>query len=99
MSSKCSISMPNGVPQSPMWLWRSTRWPRKASVRVADDGAPEIADVHLFRDVRARVVDDDGLRMLGGGDGGARIGGELFDGAGEKAPAEGDVDEAGRRDG
>ena len=32
---------------------------------VADDGAAEVADVHLLGDVRAGVVDDDGLGLLG----------------------------------
>ena len=32
-SRRCSISMPNGVPQSPMWFSRITSWPRNVSQR------------------------------------------------------------------
>ena len=29
------MSMPNGVPQSPMWFSRITSWPRNVSIRTS----------------------------------------------------------------
>jgi hypothetical protein len=37
----------------------------EAGDAVADDGAAEMADVHLFGDIGAGVIDDDGLGRLG----------------------------------
>ena len=61
------MSIPNGVPQSPMWFWRMTVWPRHSSnarERIADHRAAEMTDVHLLRDVRVRVVDHDALGRI-----------------------------------
>ena len=35
------------------------------TVELTDDGGPEVADVHLFGDVRRGEVDDDALPSLG----------------------------------
>ena len=67
-STRCSMSIPNGRPQSPMWFSRTTSWPtdvEHADERVADHRRAEVPDVHLLGDVRRRVVDDDPL--VGGG--------------------------------
>ena len=64
-STRCSISMPNGVPQSPRWLTRTTRCPSQLQQphrRVADDRGAQVPDVHLLRHVGRRVVDHHGLR-------------------------------------
>ena len=29
------MSIPNGVPQSPMWFWRMTSWPSLSRVRAS----------------------------------------------------------------
>ena len=61
------MSMPNGVPQSPMWFCRMTSWPSELEQpreRVADDRRAQVADVHLLGDVRRRVVDDDASPVL-----------------------------------
>ena len=63
------MSMPNGVPQSPMWFCRMTWWPRRSSVRaegVADDRRAQVADVHLLGHVGRGVVDRDVLGRLDG---------------------------------
>ena len=65
MSSRCSISIPNGRPQSPMWFSRMTSCPSEHEhphQRVADHRRPQVADVHLLGDVGRRVVDDDRAR-------------------------------------
>ncbi len=33
---RCSMSMPNGVPQSPMWFWRITVSPRDSKMRTSE---------------------------------------------------------------
>ena len=60
-SSRCSISMPKGVPQSPMWFSRRTSWPRKPRTRASASPMSvraQVADVHLLGHVGRRVVDD-----------------------------------------
>ena len=100
-SSRCSMSMPNGVPQSPTWFWRITRWPsdlEHARERVADDRAAQVPDVHLLGDVRRRVVDDDRLRRGGRRDAEARVGrGIARRRARGSVGVEREVDEARRR--
>ena len=65
---------------------------------VAEDGGADVADVHRLGDVGRAEVDEDGLRLLRGGDAEARVGGEggelAFEGAGEEA----EIDEAGPGD-
>ena len=92
------MSMPNGVPQSPMWFSRMTSWPTE--LEHAHQASPmtvraQVADVHLLGDVRRRVVDDDALgaaavrtpRPVVGGDGRARA-------SARKPVVEREVDEA-----
>ena len=62
------MSMPNWVPQSPMWCRRTTVSPVNSSIcdqRVTDHRGPQVTDVHLLGHVRLRVVDDRGARVLG----------------------------------
>jgi hypothetical protein len=35
-SALVSMSIPNGVPQSPMWFWRTTRCPSRSSTRTRE---------------------------------------------------------------
>ena len=95
------MSMPNGVPQSPTWFWRTTSWPsasRMRARRVADDRRAQVADVHLLRDVRGRVVDDHRVALRGKRHAEPRVAGERERLALEKVARERDVDEAGARD-
>ena len=46
---------------------------QQARNRVADDRAPQVADVHLLRDVRRAVVDDHAVRVGGAGNAEARV--------------------------
>ncbi len=69
-----------------------------AGQRVAEDGAAQVADVHLLGDVGRGVVDRDRLGLRHRGDAEARVGGHLADGAGEEAGVERQVDEAGPGD-
>src|SRR3954466_2240102 len=69
-----------------------------AGERVADDGAPDVADVHRLRDIGRAEVDDDLLRRIGKGNAeafvlqkGARV---LRDGFGFEA----EVNESGAGD-
>ncbi len=58
------MSMPNGVPQSPMWFSRTTSCPtnvQRPHQAVADDRRAQVADVHLLGDVGRRVVDHEPL--------------------------------------
>ena len=65
---------------------------------VAEDGGADVADVHRLGDVGGAEVDDDRLRLPGGGDAEPRVGGEggelVFEGGGEEA----EIDEAGAGD-
>ncbi len=70
-----------------------------ARERVADDGAPDVADVHLLGHVRPRVVDDDDLPLLEAPDARALAGGHVRERALEERATEHEVHEAGRRDG
>ena len=88
------MSMPNGVPQSPMLADDAVAIEAvEAGQRVADDGRSQMTDVHLLGDVGCRVIDDDGFKR----------GWQLHTEAGilrhqrhllvEERAAEGDVDE------
>ena len=62
------MSMPNGVPQSPMWFCRIdvvAEVLQGAGQRVADDRGAQVPDVHLLGHVGRGVVDRDDLRLLG----------------------------------
>ena len=62
---------------------------------IADDGGPQVADVHLLSDVRGRVVDDDPLLDLVD----RRLGGRAFRQlSGEEVGGEAQVDESGSGD-
>lgn len=57
------MSMPNGVPQSPMLADDAVAIEAvEAGQRVADDGRSQMTDVHLLGDVGCRVIDDDGFK-------------------------------------
>ena len=93
--------MPNGVPQSPTWFWRTTSWPSASSTRrerVADDRRAQVADVHLLGDVRRRVVDDHLVALRGQRHAEPRVAGESERLALEEVAREREVDEAGARD-
>jgi hypothetical protein len=67
---QAQISLPYWVPQSPMWLSRTTRAPvnpRSLRDGLADDGRAQVADMHLLRRVGGAVVDDPGLSPVGRG--------------------------------
>ena len=66
-SRACSISMPNGVPQSPRWLSRITAWPvlEDPDDGVAHHGGPQVANVQFLGHVRAGVVHHDLLGRVG----------------------------------
>jgi hypothetical protein len=71
----------------------------RARERVADDGAPQMSDVHLLRDVRPRIVDDHGVPPRSGRDAESGVVGRgLADQPSEVAVVEADVHEAGARD-
>ncbi len=71
---------------------------QEARDRVADDRAPQVADVHLLGDVRRAVVDDDAVRVGGGGNAEARVLEESRDALLEPLAAQSEVDEARARD-
>ena len=94
------MSMPKGVPQSPMWFSRATSWPTNVehpAERVADDRGPEVADVHLLGHVGGRVVDDHGLRWAPA-DPEAGVVERSPPLGGDEGGREGEVDEAGPAD-
>ena len=66
--------------------------------RVADDRRAQVADVHLLRDVRPRVVDDDALGPVGARHAELQVGGERARLLLEEALREREVDEPRPRD-
>ena len=100
-SSRCSISMPNGVPQSPMWFCRTTvvaEVLQHPGQRVADDGGAQVADVHLLGDVGGGVVDRDDLPRSCTGTPRRASAAERGDPRREPVVAQRQVDEAGPAD-
>ena len=84
-----------------MWFSRTTSWPTNVEQphdRVADDGGAQVADVHLLGHVRRRVVDDEPVRLAGGGDAEPLVGGDGGERGGEEAGVDGEVDEPGPGD-
>ena len=63
--------------------------------RVADDGGTDVADVHLLRGVRRRVVDDDLLARTRLGDAQHRLAVQVGETPGQPGGGDGDVEEAG----
>ncbi len=95
------MSIPNGVPQSPEVVLADDLVAERledAGERIADDRAAQVADVHLLRDVRRRVVDDHLVARRGKRHAEPRVAGERERLAREEVARERDVDEAGARD-
>ena len=72
--------------------------PEHAGEGVSDEGAAEMADVHLLGHVGRRVVDDHGLRAGDSFDAQSLVGGERRHQAGHEAVGQRQVDEAGPAD-
>ena len=64
-----------------------------ATQRIADDGAPQVSDVHRFGDIRRREIDDIGPRDRHSGHTQAFISGQLGSFFGETRSPEAQIDE------